>query len=114
MTVTYLEEHAKEKGTYIAVVTFRDPDQALVVPTAATWTLTDIGGAVINSKSAVAITPLASASNLVLSGDDLPVRANNELVILVEGTFNSVTYGNNLPIKDEVHFFVDDLIKVAN
>lgn len=114
MTVTYLEDHAKEKGTYIAVVTFRDPDEVLVVPNAGlTWTLTDIGGNVINSRLQVAITA-ASSVNIVLSGNDLVIEPNNELVILVEGTFNSVTYGNNLPIKDEVHFFVDDLIKVAN
>lgn len=114
MIVTYLEDHAKEKGTFIIPVIFRDPDLALVSPNAGlTWTLTDIGGAVINSRSTVAITA-ASTVNIILSGNDLVIRANNELVVLVEGTFNSVTYGNNLPIKDEVHFFVDDLIKVAN
>lgn len=114
MTVTYLEDHAKEKGTFIIPVTFRDPDQALVVPNAGlTWTLTDIGGSVINNRSAQPITA-ASIVNVVLSGDDLVIRANNELVLLIEGTFNSATYGNNLPLKDEVHFYVDDLIKVAN
>lgn len=114
MTITYLEEHAKEKGTYIIPVTFRDPDQALVSPNAGlTWTLTDIGGSVINNRLQEPITA-ASTVNVVLSGDDLVIRANNELVVLIEGTFNSVTYGNNLPLKDEVHFFVDDFIKVAN
>lgn len=112
--MTYLEEHAKEKSTYIVPVSFKDPDLVAVTPNAGlTWTLTDIGGNVINSRSQVAISA-ASTINIVLTGNDLIIRPNNELVILVEGTFNSVTYGNNLPIKDEIHFFVDDLIKVAN
>lgn len=113
MTITYLSDHAKEKSTFIPVVTFRDPDEQLVVPNSGlTWTLTDVEGNVINSRQAVPITA-ASVVNVVLSGNDLVIRANSELILLVEGTFNSVTYGNNLPIKDEIRFIVDNLIKVT-
>lgn len=94
-------------------VSFFDEDGTAVTPSAATWTLTDDHGTVINSRSAVALT-LAPVATIVLSGADLaasdPLRLNRRL--LVEWTYDS-TAGTNLPGKHEASFDVDDLVAVV-
>lgn len=111
---TKLTDHATERSTYVITVAFRDETDAAVTPSAATWTLTDRAGAVINSRSAVAITPLATSANIVLTGDDLAlpdVRYRYRLVT-VEYTYSS-SLGAGLPGKEEVGFYIDPLQVVS-
>ena len=65
MARTILTTEAVEKSTYVVPVTFRDENGISVAPTAATWTLTNEYGVVINSRSDVAISPLAATVNIV-------------------------------------------------
>jgi hypothetical protein len=111
-----LTTHAMEKSTYVITVAFTDEDGAAVIPTAATWTLTDASGTVINSRTGVAMSPLASTYNIVLSGLDLAMQTGETLVgqrlLTVQATYNS-TLGTGLPLKAEVKFIVDGLVVVT-
>jgi hypothetical protein len=109
---TYLSAHAIEQGTYAITVAFTDDTGDAVIPNAGTtWKLTDVSGNVINSRSAVDITEAASVV-IVLSGADLAIGTNGkERVLYVSGTYNS-DLGNNLPLKQEVRFYIDDLVNV--
>lgn len=108
---TKLSTRAIEESTYIVTAAFTDEDGSPVTPNAGlTWTLTDGSGTVINSRTAVSITPDTSV-DIVLSGNDLALSANKdeERCFLIKGTYNSSTYGNNLPFADECRFTVDNL-----
>lgn len=114
MPTTILTPKAREKSTYGVTVRFYDDDGLATVPNAGlTWILTDARGNVVNSRSSVAITA-ASTINIVLSGADLAVSNPDDLlrVVTVQGTYNS-TLGSNLPLKEEVGFYIDDLLAVT-
>jgi len=113
MTVK-LTDHAIERSTYVITVAFTNESGVAVTPSAATWTLTDRAGAVINSRSAVVIGSLAASVNILLQGDDLAlpdVRYRYRLVT-VEYTYSSLL-GSNLPGKEEIGFYIDPLRVVA-
>ena len=80
-----------------------------------TWTLTDKNGNVINSRSAVAISP-ASSVNIVLGGDDLALQpgesGDTERHLTVAGTYYSNT-GSDLPLKSACKFVIEDLAGVS-
>lgn len=108
-----LTTQAIEKGTFVIAVAFTDETDAAVTPNAGlTWKLTDGAGAVINGRSAVSLTPDTSV-DIVLSGDDLALGNNGNLrIVTVQGTYNGDA-GNNLPIKDQVAFYIADLVAVS-
>lgn len=111
---TKLSEHATEKSTFVVTVAFKDETGAAVTPTAATWTLTDRAGAVINSRSAVTINPLSPTYSIVLQGADLalPDGRYRYRLVAVEYTYNS-SLGTGLPAKEEVGFYIDPLKAVS-
>lgn len=102
---------AVEGSTYPVTVSFTDENGDAVVPNAGlAWKLTDQSGTVINSRSAVAVSPAASVT-IVLSGADLAVPAGAGVVrrlLAVSGTYNS-DLGSNLAIQEEVEFQVREL-----
>lgn len=101
-----------EEGSAIFTVAFTDEDDAAVTPNSGlTWTLTNASGTVINSRSAVALTP-ASSVTIKLSGDDLAIGANGiERHLLIQGTYASG--GDTLNIRDSAIFFLDNLVAVT-
>jgi hypothetical protein len=102
---------ANEKSTLIITVSFKDETKAAVTPNAGlTWTLTDQGGAIINSRSQVPITP-ASTVTIVLHGNDLICMDDGQLVLTIEGTYDS-SLGSRLEIKEQAMFRVADLVAV--
>jgi hypothetical protein len=110
-----LNLHAIEESVYAVTVAFLDDTSAAVTPSAATWTLTDTAGTVVNSRSAVAISPLSTSATIVLSGNDLALSSTlrgTTRVLLVEYTYTS-SLGSNLPGKDEVVFVIDSLVGVS-
>lgn len=111
---TTLAVAAVEKSTFVVTAAFTDHTGAPVTPTAMAWTLTNGAGAVVNSRSAVAIAPLASSVSIVLSGADLALPDAGDPVrrLTLQGTYNS-TLGNDLPFKDEVTFTIVGLEGVA-
>lgn len=109
---TYLSEHAAERGTYILNMSFVDSLGSAVAPNpGATWMLTDVGGNVINSRSAVALGTAASAT-IVLSGADLAIGTHGrERVLTVLSNYSS-SLGTALPLNQEVRFYIDDMVNV--
>mgnify|MGYP001460010188 CR=1 FL=1 len=70
---------------------FFDEDGNSTVPITLTWSLLDGLGNIVNSRSAVVITPSASV-DVCLGGDDIIYTDNialNKRRILFEGTYNS-------------------------
>lgn len=104
--ITTLDKTAKEGGTYTVQILFRDEDKNSVVPNEITYTLSDKLGNVINSIENISITP-ASTLNITLTGASLTPGWK---ILTIKGTYDS-SYGVNLPLRDSVKFYVDDLIK---
>lgn len=106
-----LEEKAVEEGTYPIIVEFHDGDGAPIIPNAGlSWTLTDADGNVINNRSEQPL-PSQSSVTIPLKGADLalPNPKKTKRILLVEGTYNS-DMGNDLPLLDEVTFYITDLV----
>lgn len=97
------------------VLSAADPTGAAVTPNSGlNWTLTDTRANVVNSRSAVSITPGASVT-IVLSGDDLALPSalyGRDRVLTVQGTYDS-DLGNALPLKEQIVFTIDDLTAVS-
>jgi hypothetical protein len=107
---------ALEESTYVITASFLDEDGSTVVPNVGTvtWTLTDLDGTVINSRSAVAIAS-ASTITIVLQGDDLAlqnIEDSGVRKVLVQAQYDS-SIGSNLPLNDEVQFTIDHLVAVT-
>jgi hypothetical protein len=106
-----LTPEADERSTYIITVDFIDSDDNAVVPSSASWTLTDATGSVINSRSGVSISPLA-ATRIVLSGLDLAIQSTTDdriRLLLIEATYSSDD-GSNLPLRAQTSFNINDFV----
>lgn len=106
-------EYAVEESTYKITLNFTDDDEDPVAPVTATWTLTDMNGAVINSRLDVAISSPSAEEIIALSGDDLALSAgftgvSERRIFTVEATYNS-SLGSGLPLKDQLIFPVFNL-----
>lgn len=89
---TLLTTEAVEQSTFVIRASFTDEAGAAVAPNSGlSWTLTDVVGNVVNSRSAVAISP-ATTITIVLHGDDLAVAdayRDNRRLLTIEGTYTS-------------------------
>jgi hypothetical protein len=101
---------AVEGSTYVVTVTFRDEAGVTMVPSSAEWALRDNTGAIVNSRSGVALTPASSVS-IVLGAADLIYEENSSSMrtLTVEAIYDG-TYGNNLPLADEYTFSIRPLV----
>lgn len=97
-----------EGGTYILQLTFADELGAAAVPVSATFTLTDDKGAIVNSRDDVAISPLAASTYIVLSGNDLLLSGTQQATrtVTIKASYNSATYGSNLPLRATHDFII--------
>ena len=111
---TDLSDRALEESTYIVTCTFTDEDGNSVIPNQIHYTLTDEDGTVMNSIDSATVSSPATATDIVLSGDDLSLtHARASLRILtVEATYDS-NAGTGLPLKDEARFHIVDLKNVT-
>ncbi len=110
------DDRVIEESTAVFSITFTDEEGVAIQDadiTALTWTLSDVDGAAINERSAVAIVSPTNPQEILLQGDDLAITGteNVQRVLTIEGTYNS-SNGPNLPIKDQVRFWVDNLAAV--
>lgn len=111
--------HAEEKSSCVIRLTFTDEEGDAVIPQTGTWSLTDKDGTEINSRTDVAIAALSTTNDVLLSGDDLALQSGEsgrqsvERIFLFEGTYNSATLGNNIPLKAQGKFWIDDLEAVS-
>ena len=109
--------NADDKSSYIIQCDFTDETGTAITPTAATWTLTDGNGDLVNSREDVPVGTLSSTVYIALSGDDLDVdetgaRAANMRCLVVSATYTSSLTGTELPVKKAVKFMVTDLPQV--
>lgn len=104
---------AIEESTYVITIPFVDEDSNAVTPTAATWTLSDQYGNVINSRTNVTISPLSSSVDVVLSGDDLAIGSSGaSRRFTVKATYDS-SLGTGLKLNAEVTFVITNLVNVT-
>lgn len=103
-----------EESTYKITCAFTDAEGVAVAPKTAAWTLTDYDGTVINSRTAVAITPTASSVTVVLTGDDLAITSGKDgrRILTVEAVYDS-TEGTDLKLKKEHKFTISNLVAVT-
>ena len=112
------DEHAKEEGSFLLTHTFLDLSGAAVVPNEASWTLTDKSGTVINDREDVVITigGTDSTVSIVLQGDDLalPDPFDNLRIVTINAIYDDTgTSQNNLPYREEIRFYIDNLVKIS-
>lgn len=109
-----LTTKAQEKGTYIITLTFTDSEGNAVTPNECTYSLLDSNGSVINGKEDEVLTPAATIS-IVLYGADLEVTDDLKDLyryVTIKATYDSSTYGNNLPLNEEARFEITPFIGV--
>ena len=115
MARTLLATLAAEESTYVVAVSFRDANDAEVVPDSITWSLRDPDGTIINSRVAVAVAAPAADINIVLTGDDLAKRRTQRYeprLVHVDAVYTS-DLGAGLPYHGEFLFYIEDLVAVS-
>jgi hypothetical protein len=92
---------ATENSTYIVTISCLDETGAAMTPTSCAWTLTDGSGNVVNSRSAVALTPATSMNIVLLTGDlEYSEPDSTGRYLTVSAVYTS-TYGTGLALKQE-------------
>lgn len=115
MPTEITSKKAVEEGTFIVTAEFKDEDGNAVSPNVMAWSLVDEDGNIVNDKEDVSISSPSSSEDIVLSGDDLALtdgRSEEARYVVFEGTYDS-TLGNDLPLKDQIKFFILNLRKVT-
>lgn len=113
ITIAPDSDNAQEEGTLVLNIAWYDEDGNAVTPSAATWTLTDLDGNVINSRQDVSISSLSTSNDVVLKGDDLaisPYGVNRQL--LAKWTYTS-SAGSGLPATHAYQFKIDNMSGVT-
>ena len=112
---TQLSLHAVERSTYIVIASFKDENGTAVVPATIKWSLTDGAGNIINDRAEVEIETPASSVAIVLYGADLELPGvDRKRVVTVKSTYDSATYGDGLPLRDDAEFIIDNLIALPS
>jgi len=114
MTTYKLETEAEEKGTYVINVSFKDEDGEDIAPKSLTWTLTDMKNRVINNRESVSIASPSSSNDIVLSNNDLALSQNDNRrrLLTIYATYDSVAYGNDLPIIADAEFKIENKLRI--
>lgn len=103
-----------EWSTLPIEVTLRDGDGAPAEVTAASWSLVDRAGAIINGRDAVALSVTDGVARIVLSGADLARSGEGEVErrVTVRAVYDSATDGPGRHLTEEFRFYVADLAGV--
>jgi hypothetical protein len=112
-----LETIAEEQSTYVIHLAFRDEDDEEVVPVSIKWTLTTLGGEVVNDRSEVAVAIPAADVDVLLYGPDLALLTHKDSfswrLLTVVAKYNS-SLGSSLPLHKAVRFRVRNLRLIAH
>ena len=114
MSETYNLGSAVEESTFISKIWFRDEDDTAISPKTMTWSLQDSKGNYINSREDVSVSDPEDTEYIVLSGDDLAITqaTGRRRVLTVKITYDSATYGNDLPIIQSGSFVLNNQLDV--
>jgi len=107
---------AVEESSIFVSAAFTDEDDVAVTPNVVTWTLSDVSGNVINSRSDVSVTPDTTVT-VLLEGDDLPWSGSNtsdayNIYILFEAEYDSGSE-TDIPLKEQETISVRNLQAVS-
>lgn len=106
---------AKEQGTYIIVLEFTDTNDNPYYPKTLKWSLTDIEGNAINSRDEVEVQNPLDTTTISLSGSDLAIGTNgHQRLLAVQATYDSSTYGNDLPLNCDILFTIEDIVAISD
>jgi hypothetical protein len=111
MAATIITTHAREQNSFVITLDFTDETGLANTPIALTWTLSDMDGNVVNSRSAASATTIATTSTIVMVGSDTVIIAGqtNERLLLIEWTYNS-SYGSAMVGKAQAILTIDELV----
>lgn len=103
---------ATEESTLIVTVNFFDSEGVAVQPKLAQWSLKDEDGNIVNLRDAVNIDTPQTTETIVLTGDDLalPDETKPNRYVLIEAVYDSVLYGNDLNLREEGKFKINNLV----
>jgi len=111
-----LTGRADEQSSVGMKIVIVDGNGDALTPTAATWTLTDLSGTVINSREDVAIAALASEMTVLMTGNDLQILDQSKQLEMrlftFEGTYDPGD-ASPAPIKESGEFPVYNLTVVT-
>lgn len=111
--MTKLTTTPAEKSTALITVSgFTDETGAAVIPGTVTWTLTDIAGAVINSRENVSATAGGTVT-ILLSGNDLAINGNGLGRIVTIATTYDSDNGTGLTGREQIKFDLEDYVAVS-
>lgn len=110
--MTILSVSPTEEGIYVITVAFTDEDEAAVTPSAATWTLSDEAGNVINSRADVAIGSLSTSVEIVLAGADLSLATYPDPLRVFTVTYTYSSSLGELTTHSEVSFYITPAVNV--
>ena len=113
MAVITVETTEVAEGSSLPIlITFADPDGAVIVPDTIAWTLSDAYGNIINNREQVAIAPSASVKVVLNTSDTAAQTGETALKLqrhfLVEYAYDS-TYGNDLTGKGLLIFHIRNI-----
>ena len=92
---------ATENSTYVVLIACLDEAGSAMTPTSCTWSLRNNAGSVVNSRTAVAMTPATSMPIVLLAADlEYTEVVSTGRYLTVEAVYTS-TYGTGLPLKAE-------------
>lgn len=109
MAVLTLSPASINQNTYIIDGEVKNQDGDPQVPSSLSWTLTDLDGNIINNREEVTIVA-SDTFHIVLYGDDLNIEDSYTRVITVDGEYDSIEYGNNLPVRVQAQFNIGEWI----
>ena len=107
---------AVEQSTYFPIISFLDEDENNENVKTLKWTLSDAFGNIINNRDGEEIINPSLVETIVLSGDDLAIFGDNDLlkrVLTIQATYDS-DLGNDLPLNGEGIFNIIPLIAIPN
>lgn len=112
MATTITIEPAEEGTAKVTIGPFTDESGATFTPITITWKLTDRAGNVVNSRTAVSVTPAPTVAFL-LTGDDLAIPAtDSRRVLTLSWTYNS-TLGSGLTGRGQAFFSIEQFVGVT-
>jgi len=112
MATTITTMPAEEATAKVTVSGFTDESGASVTPSAIAWTLTDRASNIINSRSAVSVTP-ASTVSFLLTGDDLAVGNNGRRRVLTISAIYDSSLGTGLVAREQAYFSIEEFVAVT-
>ncbi len=113
IAVIRLGQKCPERSAYPIHIEVYDEAGDALTPTSIRWTHYDIAGDVVNSKTQVSVTA-ADSFNIVLNATDTAVTTAGAILrrVLLEVSYNSATYGNNLIMNRLIEYDIEDIPKV--